>query len=134
MHRIFVASSDRAYCDKLLDCFQSQADFDVCGKARNGVEAIKKVASCLPDLILLETEIAPLTGFKVADAIKSSMPTVPMFLIAKEPITLIEKEAWNHGISAVFEKEDDLTSLLMNARAVCPYRKQNGARPSRTRL
>jgi hypothetical protein len=47
------------------------------------------------------------------------MPDVPVFLVAEKNGVEVEKEALACGIDAVFEKNHDFTSLVMNARAVC---------------
>jgi hypothetical protein len=47
------------------------------------------------------------------------MPEVPVFLVTEQPTVEAEKEALSRGIDAVFEKDHDFTSLVMNARVVC---------------
>ena len=73
----------------------------------------------LPDLVVLETQILPMDGFEVAETLKLIMPEIPLFLVMEQHCLETEKEALSRGIDAVFAKEDDLTSLLMNARAIC---------------
>lgn len=91
----------------------------VCGEATNSVEAIKRTMELLPDLVVLEMEMSPLDGFEVAEALKTIMPEIPVFIVAQEHSVEVEKEALSRGADAVFEKDHDFTALVMNARAVC---------------
>ena len=51
--------------------------------------------------------------------LKRVIPEIPLFLVTEAHSVQTEKEALCRGIDAVFEKEDDLTAFVMNARAVC---------------
>jgi len=117
--RVFLTCGDAAFCGTLRNCFEAESDFVVCGETKNGVEAIKKAMELLPDLVVLETQILPMDGFEVAETLKLIMPEIPLFLVMEQHCLETEKEALSRGIDAVFAKEDDLTSLLMNARAIC---------------
>jgi len=44
---------------------------------------------------------------------------LPIFMLTADYDVNIEKEALAFGITAVFSKLDDLTTLIANARAVC---------------
>ena len=48
----------RAVCE----LFKSEADFDVCGEAENGREAIEKAQELHPDLIVLDLSMPVMNG------------------------------------------------------------------------
>jgi len=116
--RIFLISGDPAFCDKLSKFLQTQSDIASCYTARNGLTAVVTAAKCPPDLILLEADALP-GALKTADALKRTLPKLPVFLITTGDIAQAEKIAWSHGVSAVFQKEEDFSSLIENIRAVC---------------
>ena len=72
-----------------------------------------------PDLVVLGSEMPQIDDFEVAEALKLSMPEVPVFLVTEVLGMEAEKIALSHGIDAVFERNEDLNSLVMNARAAC---------------
>jgi chemotaxis response regulator CheB len=120
MPRVFLASGDQTFCEVLRDCFHSQAEFFVCGEARDGIDAVKMAIELVPDLIVLEKEIPPMDIFHTAKVIKTALPATPVFLVMDLSSAEAEKKALSNGIEAVFEKnQDDLSLLLKNARAVC---------------
>jgi hypothetical protein len=60
------------------------------------------------------------------------MPEVLVFLIEAQPGMDAEKEAFAHGIDAVFEKGHDCESIVKNARAACAWNEPQSAITKRT--
>ena len=50
----------------LCELFKSEADFDVCGEAENGQEAIEKAQELHPDLIVLDLSMPIMNGIDAA--------------------------------------------------------------------
>jgi hypothetical protein len=48
------------------------------------------------------------------------MPHLPLFLMTTAPSVEIEKKALSRGVDAVFSVDDELITLALNAREVCP--------------
>jgi DNA-binding NarL/FixJ family response regulator len=106
MPRVFLTCGDLVFCEKLRVSFTAQSEFDVCGEARNGVEAIKEAMRLRPDIIIIEMQLSPLDDLDVAEAIKLIMLEVPLFLVIGKSDVLSEKEALSRGVDAVFEKDE----------------------------
>lgn len=109
-------ADDRAVVRSL---FEAQDEFVVCGEAENGVEAVEKATELSPDLIILNVSATLVDGFEVAEIFKQTMPHVPLFLLTSHYNVVTERIALSCGICAVFAKDDDPHSLILNARAVC---------------
>jgi chemotaxis response regulator CheB len=56
----------------------SEADFEVCGEAENGREAIEKTLELRPDVIVMDLSMPVMNGVDAARALKELMPTVPL--------------------------------------------------------
>jgi len=119
MPRVFLTCGDATFCEILRNSLLAEGNFEICGKQRNGIEVVKEAIGLFPDLVILGMEIPPIDDFQTAEALKLSMPDVQVFLVTELRGMEAEKEALSHGIDAVFERDDDLNSLVMNARAVC---------------
>jgi DNA-binding NarL/FixJ family response regulator len=63
--------------------------------------------------------IPEMNGLQLARQLKAREPALPIFMLTAHYDVNIEKEALALGITAVFSKLDDLTTLIANARAVC---------------
>lgn len=68
--RILIADDNQANCE-LLEAYLSEIDCEV-AMAVDGAEAIDKVASFRPDVILLDIMMPKFNGFEVCEKIKSN--------------------------------------------------------------
>jgi len=119
MPRVFLTCGDTALFETLRNSFLADGSFEICVEQKNGIEAILEAINLFPDLVILGMVMPPMGVFGVAEALKLSMPEVPVFLVTELRGMEAEKKALSHGINAVFERGDDVNSLVMNARAVC---------------
>jgi DNA-binding NarL/FixJ family response regulator len=115
---ILIADDNEFIRQALWHLFTSQEDFDVCGDAENGVEAIEMAQLLHPDLILLDLSMPVMNGVEAACELKRLMPMVPIIVFSEYGDVFSEREARSTGISAVVSKTEPLTMLLDKARAV----------------
>jgi DNA-binding NarL/FixJ family response regulator len=118
MIRVFLVCDDSAFCERLGNFFNQQDNFQVCGQAARDLEATQKAGKSLPDVAIIVAD--GVHDFKVTDDFKKSMPHLPLFFMTTTPSVEIEKKALSHGVEAVFSADDDLITLALNAREVCP--------------
>lgn len=122
MVRVFLASQDPRLSESLRNAFEAEGNFEVCGSATNRLEAVSKALEVSPDLVILDWDLPPKDGFETAEEIKAAVPKVSVFMVAEHPAMETEKEAFAHGIDAMFEKDHDYNSMVANARATCDLR------------
>jgi len=103
---------------RLCELFQSQADFDVCGAAENGKEAIDRAWELRPDLIVLDFSMPVMNGFDAARALKRTLPNVPLIMFSEYGDALSEQEVRSAGISASISKTENLSVLVEKARSL----------------
>ena len=115
---VLIADDHELIRHALCDLFTSQEDFDVCGEAENGQEAIEMAQGLHPDLILLDLSMPVVNGVEAACELKRLMPMVPIIVFSDYGDVFSEREARASGISAVVSKTDHLTVLMDKARAV----------------
>jgi len=58
---ILIADDNDVFRHALCEAFKRQADFEVCGEARDGRDAINKAQQLGPDLIILDLAMPALT-------------------------------------------------------------------------
>ena len=92
-------------------------DFDVCGDAENGLEAVEMAQVLRPDLILLDFSMPMMNGIEAACELKRLMPMVPIIVFSEYSDVFSEREARSAGISALVSKTERLAVLLDKARA-----------------
>jgi two-component system, chemotaxis family, chemotaxis protein CheY len=102
----------------LCELFQNQADFDVCGEAENGKEAIEKAQGLRPDLIVLDLSMPVMNGLDAARVLKRIMPSVPVIMFSEYSDAFAEQEARSVGISAFISKSHHISVLVEKARSL----------------
>jgi DNA-binding NarL/FixJ family response regulator len=102
----------------LCELFTSEADFDVCGEAENGREAIEKARELHPDLIVLDLSMPVMNGIEAAGALRRLMPAVPLIIFSEYSDVFSAEEAHSVGVSALVSKSEHMSVLLGKARAL----------------
>ena len=74
VHSILIADDNAFVRRGLRDLFNGEGDFDVCGEAKNGREAIQEAQELHPDLILLDLSMPVMNGLDAARVLKRVMP------------------------------------------------------------
>ena len=97
--------------------FRSEVDFDVCGEAENGREAIEKAQDLHPDLIVLDLSMPVMNGLEAAKVLKRLMPAVLLIVFSGYSDVFSAEEAHSAGISALVSKSD-ISVLVGKARAL----------------
>jgi CheY-like chemotaxis protein len=102
----------------LCQAFTRESDFEICGEAHDGQEAVEKAQILHPDLIILDLAMPVMNGLEAARALKNLMPSVPiaMFTFYAEPF--VEKEARSAGVNEVVSKSEPISVLISKARSL----------------
>ncbi len=108
------AAIRRAVCQ----WFTSEADFEVCGEAENGQEAIAKAQALRPDLIVMDLSMPVMNGIVATRVLKGLMPTVPVIIFSEYSDVFSQKEARSAGVPALVSKAEHVSVLLGKARAL----------------
>ena len=102
----------------LYELFKREVDFDVCGVAENGREAIEAAGRLNPDLVVLDLSMPVMNGLDAARALKRMLPTVPIIMFSMFEGSLSEKQIKLIGISEVVSKCGPVSLLLEKALAL----------------
>jgi len=100
----------------LCEQFKRESDFEVCGEAENGKEAIAKARELHPDLIVLDLSMPVMNGLDAARELKRLMPTVPLIMYSAFGDTFMEQQARLIGISELVSKSQPAAILVSKAR------------------
>jgi CheY-like chemotaxis protein len=116
---VLIVDDDHAFRIVLRTLFEEDSGFDNCVEAANASEALDKFKQLSPNLAIVDFSMPEMNGLQLARELKAREPALPIFMLTADYDVDIEREALAFGITAVFSKLDDLTTLLANARVVC---------------
>jgi two-component system chemotaxis response regulator CheY len=119
MPAVLIVDDDHAFRTILRTLFEEGSGFDNCVEAANAFEALDKTGQLTPSLAIVDFSMPEMNGLQLAHQLKAREPALPIFMLTADYDVNIEREALAFGITAVFSKLDDLTTLIANARAVC---------------
>lgn len=117
-HTILIADDSLFVREALCELFDQEEDFDVCGDAENGREAVEMAQVLHPDLILLDLSMPVMNGLDAARALKRVMPDVPLIMYSAYTDSFTEKEARSAGVSALVSKSEQASVLIGKARSL----------------
>jgi len=115
---VLIVDDNALIRQALCELFKREADFEVCGEAENGREAIEKAQQLHPDLIVMDLSMPVMNGIEAAGILKSLMPTVPLIIFSEYSDVFSEKEARAAGVSALVSKSEHASVLVGKARAL----------------
>jgi|SRR5579872_755042 DNA-binding NarL/FixJ family response regulator len=115
---VLVVDDNAAIRHVLCQALTSESDFDVCGEAENGREAIEKAQALQPDLIVMDLSMPVMNGIDAVHALKMLMPMVPVIMFSEYSDVFSEQEARSAGVSALVSKSEPVSFLIEKARAL----------------
>jgi two-component system nitrate/nitrite response regulator NarL len=103
--RILIADDDPHIRLLLRRLLEKQQDWQVCGEASNGVEAIEGVDHLAPDIVVMDLAMPVMNGLQAAPQIMRTHPKLPMLLISVQEVSKqLAWEARNAGYRGAVTK------------------------------
>ena len=85
--RILIADDDPAIRRLFRRLLEAQPDWQVCGEAVNGVDAVEQAIQAAPDLAILDLGMPRMNGIEAAREISQLNPALPLLLISVEDMS-----------------------------------------------
>jgi DNA-binding NarL/FixJ family response regulator len=110
--RIMIVDDGPEVRQVIRAVLEARTDYEICGEASNGAEAIEKALVLKPDLLLLDVAMPMLNGVEVASVLAGSMPQMPIVLYTMYNELLGLSLANAVGAKAVISKADGISKLI----------------------
>src|SRR5215469_4250277 len=125
MLRILIADDHPAVRRSLRSLVQTHADWDVCGEAFDGLDAIEKAKILRPDVVLLDISMPNMSGIEATPLIHEAVPQSEILIVSQHDspeITRLVAQAGAQGYVSKSHVWSQLLPAIESAR-----RKQDGA-------
>jgi DNA-binding NarL/FixJ family response regulator len=86
--------------------------YEVCGEAGNGTEAISRAKTLKPDLIIMDLAMPLMNGLEAASVLKNEVPGVCVVLFTLYSDLVRGPRSSMFGVTVVLSKEHGLAPLL----------------------
>jgi DNA-binding NarL/FixJ family response regulator len=104
--RILVVDDNPSVRRYLRAILEQQSSWQVCGEAKNGVEALDRVLESAPDLILLDYQMPDLNGVDIAKRIAQQFPDIPILMVTLHLSRQLADAARQAGARGACAKQD----------------------------
>jgi DNA-binding NarL/FixJ family response regulator len=98
--RILVADDNDIVRRGVVDILRSEEGWEVCGEARNGLDAVQKARELLPDIIILDVSMPGMGGLEAMRLLREQVTQAKILIISQhDPNLLLQRviEAGGHG-------------------------------------
>lgn len=83
---------------------ERHADWEVCGEAVDGVEAIQKNRQLSPHLIIMDLSMPRMSGLEAASEILKESPKIPILMLTLYATRVFVEQAHHAGIRGALSK------------------------------
>lgn len=81
MIRVLICDDQEIVCEGLQRILESDAEIAVVGQAHNGLEALEKIPSTRPDLVLMDLKMPEMNGIQATRKIHEQFPQVRVLVL-----------------------------------------------------
>jgi DNA-binding NarL/FixJ family response regulator len=128
--RLLIADDDPKIREALRVMFRTEAWIEICGEARDGLEAAEKAEQLRPDMVILDWQMPKLNGVEAAEIISKELPGVSIIVFSMHSALGAHVDTYRAGISAMLDKNDPkilletVRTLLGHITGACDTREE----------
>jgi DNA-binding NarL/FixJ family response regulator len=116
--RIFVADDHEVVRRGLCALLQAQPDWEICGEAADGREALEKAQKLKPDVIILDIGMPSLNGLEATRQILKINPQTRILILTLHDSDQVVREVLNAGARGFLLKSDAARDLVAAVEAL----------------
>lgn len=113
MAKILIADDRESMRMALKTLFVLRPNWEICGEAEDGREAIAKATQLQPDVIVLDFKMPLADGLQAANEICRNLPSTPIVMYTLYKSAQLVAAARLAGVRQVVAKEEGVEGLLL---------------------
>jgi DNA-binding NarL/FixJ family response regulator len=129
---ILIADDSAMVRTIIRQALERETDFEVCGEAVDGTDAVSKAKELSPDLIILDVRMPGLNGIEVAGILRRALPRIRIVLVTMFAEDVEKSFASFFRIDAVVSKVGGLANLTTVLTDILANEQQDSAAPGET--
>src|ERR1700731_137835 len=125
--RILIADDHEIVRQGIRSLFDLQTDWEICGEAVDGLDAIEKSKHLKPDVILLDVSMPHLNGLDAARVIRKEVPQSKILMVSQHDAAYMSQRALEVGARGYVAKSELSRQLLAAVESVIHDRQPPGS-------
>lgn len=97
---------------------ESNPNFEICGEARDGSEAVDKAIELRPDVVVLDVSMPGIDGLEAARQIRRHLPNTKVLIFTVDDTAQMVRDMFDAGAHGYVLKSDASTHLVAAIEAV----------------
>jgi two-component system response regulator NreC len=110
--RILIVDDHEIFRRGLRSLLESHPEWDVCGEATDGHEAVQKSKELQPDVVVLDISMPRLNGLDATGVIRKEVPNAKVVILSQHQPALMKQVAMTAGAAAYVTKSEVSRELL----------------------
>ncbi len=110
--RILIADDHAVVRKGVRSLLASRPDWEICGEASDGLDAVRMAKSFRPDVIILDISMPQMSGLEAAPLIRKDLPNADIVILSQHDPAHARSLALNAGARAFVGKPDMARDLL----------------------
>jgi DNA-binding NarL/FixJ family response regulator len=116
--RILIADDHNVVVEGIKSALEDHPEFEVVGTASDGMEAVEKVKSLKPDILILDVFMPNIDGVQAAYEIREKNDKVAILVFTIHADKEYVLSLYRAGISGYVFKDEPMSDLILALRAV----------------
>ncbi len=116
--RILLADDHEIVRRGLCALLRAQPEWDVCGEASNGREAVEKAIQLQPEIVILDVGMPNLNGLEATRQILKANPQIKVLILTLHDSDQVVQEVLNAGARGFLLKSDAARDLVAAVEAL----------------
>jgi DNA-binding NarL/FixJ family response regulator len=116
--RILIADDHEIFRKGLRSLLESRAEWEICGEASNGLEAIEAARKLTPDVVLMDIGMPYVNGLDATKQIRKELPKTRVLILSQHDSPHMLTAAADAGAFAYVTKSQVAPELLAALDAV----------------
>ncbi len=110
--RVLIADDHEAVRKGVRSLLRTQPQFDICGEAVDGRDAVEKAKLLHPDLVLMDISMPNLNGLEATREIRNTFPEIEVIILSQYETAQMAEQAFHVGARGYVVKSSIGKSLF----------------------
>ena len=111
MYKVFLVEDEYLVRESLRMQVAGLAEFQVCGEAEDGEQALQQIRRCQPDIVMTDIKMQFMSGLELARTVRKSQPEIHFLIISGYDEFEFAREALQLGVDDYLLKPVDAGAL-----------------------
>src|SRR5262249_42491409 len=126
--RILVVDDHEWARRAIVSILSKRADWQVCGEASDGVQAVARAKELRPDAVLMDVSMPQMDGLKATHAVRQQLPETKVIIVSQNDLSVVREQAAQADAHAFVSKDAIEKELISSIEKLFPGVASNGDR------